>query len=69
MELIRKIQNAEVVITIGRDGIETIKDREGECKKLDLAGVLIILIDYEKENLKPMINKWIDKLKIYRTFS
>ena len=69
MSLLKEIQEADIVITISRDGIKTIKNRDGIfLEKLDLAKLLEMIISYQEENLKPLIQGWINKLKIYRTF-
>jgi hypothetical protein len=67
--LLQEIQEAEVVITIGRDGIKTVKNRYEENGTLDLPKLLQLLIPYQKECLHPLIISWINKLKIYSTFS
>lgn len=67
-EYMDKIHGADVVIIIGRDGIESIKNRHGECAKLDLAQVLQILKPYQDYAFKSLIDSWIIKFKIYRPF-
>lgn len=62
------ILTADVVVTFGRDGIYVIKDRQKENRKLDLAGLLEIAFQYQEETFKPLVQTWIDKLKLYRPF-
>lgn len=68
VSIMHEIQNADIVITIGRDGIKTIKDRCGETRKLDLAKILELLIYYQEDGLKPLVQNWIDRLKVLRLF-
>ena len=64
------IQNADIVITIGRDGIEIIKNRYDFNKRnVDLAYLLELILPYQEKYLHHLLTVWIDKLKIYRLYS
>lgn len=67
----RKVEQADVVITFShRNGIEVIKNRDGECKSnMDLADVLEVIEPFQKTYLQQLIAGWITKLKTYRVFS
>lgn len=67
--MLKEVQEADIVICIGRNGIQTIKNRYEENSVLDLPKILKLLIPYQKECLHPLLMGWINKLKIYNTFS
>jgi xylose isomerase len=68
MNLLKEVMGADIVITIGRDGIKTIKNRNGNPETLDLIKVLEMVVPYQKEYLHPLIFNLINKLKVYRVF-
>jgi hypothetical protein len=65
------IQEPDLVITFSyRNGMKIIKNRDGINREhLDLADIIEAIIPYQKDYLKPVIVKFIEKLKIYRLFS
>jgi hypothetical protein len=67
MALIKDIQEADLVITIKRNGeIKAIKNRDGEVdKKLDMATVLELLLPYQHDTFKQPIKKWIEEAHKY----
>jgi hypothetical protein len=70
MDFYTKIGQAEVVITIDRHNKMTIvKNRNGFQGPIDFSKLLEIILPYQEEYLYSLILSWIDKLKIYRTFS
>jgi hypothetical protein len=69
MSIIKDLSEADIVITIGRDGIKTIKNRFEENAILDLPKILQLLLPYQEKYLHSLLENWINKLKIYNTFS
>lgn len=71
VDMLKDIREADVVITISRrDGMKAIKNRTGEHdKKLSLPDVLELILPYQDSYLHSVLDKWIQKLKIYGTFS
>jgi hypothetical protein len=67
MALIKDIQEADLVITIKRNGeIRAIKNRDGEAgKALDMAEVLELLLPYQPDVFESPFKKWIKEARSY----
>lgn len=65
-----RIAQADLVITINNlREIHVIKNRNGKIGPLDFSGLLALILPYQEKYLHTLILSWIDKLKIYSTFS
>lgn len=70
MNNIQNFAQADLVITISRfNEIHVIKNRNGKPGPLDFSGLLALILPYQEKYLHTLILSWIDKLKIYSTFS
>ena len=71
MKIYKDVLDADVVIAFSRTkGIYAIKNRYGGVNdaSITLSNILDIAIHYTPSVFEPLINEWIERLKIYKTF-